>query len=43
MTNASAPQLGADTVSTLTSLAGIDDDELARLVAAGVLAGATYD
>jgi 2-methylfumaryl-CoA isomerase len=43
MTNASAPQLGADTVSTLTSLAGIDDDELARLVADGVLAGATHD
>jgi 2-methylfumaryl-CoA isomerase len=41
--NKSAPQLGADTVSTLKALAGIDDNELTRLVADGVLAGATHD
>jgi 2-methylfumaryl-CoA isomerase len=41
--NAPAPALGADTVTTLKALAGIDDDELSRLVATGVVAGATSD
>lgn len=36
-TNRAAPKLGADTAATLRDLAGLDDAELAELVAAGVI------
>lgn len=43
LTNAAASPLGADTVDTLQALAGVDDDELERLVEGGVLAGVADD
>lgn len=38
--NSAAPRLGADTVTTLQNLAGVDDTELAQLLTAGIVAAA---